>query len=346
MSWWMPLLAGCADAPDETPEPDDADPVVSTTVAPVDALVLDGRMDFDEDFDAVAEAQGRTDCLHARDFVGQEVPGAAATVCADLACDYVFVGWTEVPEENRSCFRQVIGGGSSPLSQPEVWSVGPEGWIRRTFAYFGPSTAQPIEGEIAPGEAFSVEYAGSQPVSPAGTIDFAVTVRMSFEADPGVATADPTAELDAYVCGWPTGGHRYAGPVAAGTALPDHVLLDQCGEPVHTGDLQGAPTLFLFATAGCDACAAQASAVRPLLEEHPELQVVTLFQGDDEGYAAWRDAYHPRGPLLRDDGWGRVLTWAHGLTTESPWILVDAGQRTVATGVDFVSWSALDPFLP
>jgi hypothetical protein len=352
MLLWIPLLGGCADDPDPKgtdPDPTDTEsPPTLTTDGAVDALTIDGRIDWRYDFDAVAEAQGQSDCDHARVFTGQEVPGLEENVCVDAPCDHVFFGRSVIPEENRACYRQVATFGFA-YAQPEVWAVGPDGWMRYTFAGFGVLSPAPTDQEPAVGEVVTATVAGSGLfASPAGTYGYEQSMTLTYDVDPTVAAADPDVELDAYVCGWPTGGPRVRrGPIAFGEPLPDHVLTDQCGQPVHTNDLTGGFTLLLLASAECDTCAAAASQVRPLLEAHPDLTVATLFLGDDAAYDAWREAYHPRGPLLRDDGWGRLVTWSLLFTTsESAWVLVDPDGVPATAGTGFTSWSVLDPFLP
>lgn len=355
MLLWLPLL-GCADDPEPktptdttTDDPTTTDVTTTPPAGVVDALILEARLDWHYDFDAVAEAQHVTDCDHAREYTGQEVPGLEELVCGDLPCDHVFFGWTVVPEENRACYRQVSPFGLT-FTQPEVWAVGPDGWVRIPYPVFGGALPlTPTDQEPAIGEEVTATTAGVGAfVLPAGSYTYEMAMSLTYDLDPTVAAADPDVELDAYVCGWPTGGPRVRpGPIARGEPLPDHVLLDQCGEPVHTGDLTGGFTLLLLASATCDTCAAAASQVRPLLEAHPDLTVATLFHGDDAGYDAWREAYHPRGPLLRDDGWGRLVSWSLNFnTSEAAWVLLDPDGAVVTASTGFTSWSVLDPFLP
>jgi hypothetical protein len=349
MTLWIRLL-GCADDEPAKKDPVDTDdtvtdPTGTATDGLVDALVLEGRLDYHYDFTARDEAQGKLDCDHAREYVGTAVPGAASTVCGDVECDQVFFGWTVVPEENRACYRQVFPGGS--ITQPEVWASGPGGFIRYTIPVFGlftalPSDAVPEQGAVVTGSTVAQGYyVGSQ-----DPVNYEYSFTFTYDTAPDVVAGDPEGEVAPYTCGWPDGGSRRSGPIVAGQPLPDHVLLDQCGQPVHLGDFEGGWTLLLLASTSCDTCRLAASGVRDLLADHPDLTVITLFSGTDDEYDAWLSDYHPSGPLLRDDGFGRVLGWPLTGSAEFAWVLLDPDQASFDARSQFTSWSELDPILP
>lgn len=290
----------------DTTEPTDTE--VDTDLGDGNQEWVRGDLTWSVDFDAVAEAAGRTDCTYVRHYEAGE-DTAHDWLCPE--CDTVYKADVSFVSGRETCYQQVGAGHPIP---DELIGHSDGSWMRARswnsrLTRAGSSTLR--------GLTWDVQASGSADL-PQGALTFTVNGSLDRSRRDGDTTGGFTPPAT-YACGWPQSAvPAYTGDwtVAVGQPMPDVVLTDICDEPVRLYDLLDGYMVLYSAAADCIMCRDMASghaAFQAELDALPwDATVVSLLApalSNADGTPAipvlsqWNSLYGLQGmPVLRDRG--------------------------------------------
>jgi len=334
-----------ADSDTDTDADTDADTDTdSDTDADTTLATLNGVITWNVDFDATAEAAGRTDCSYSRTYVGDE-DRSTPWLCG--TCDLLFHADITLDHGTPECYDQV----SASDAPAQEWIGYADGqWYRSSSSALtarGPATydgstlavTQIIDSETEFGDALTFDIEGELTV--------------------GEAAGDPLhgwGAPDAYECGWPKADPAaYTGDyvLAEGSTVPDALLADVCEQPVRLHDFAGSYFVVDISAMDCGPCQSAAGEEEAFVSDMEsqgfDVHVVTMLApslSDTAGTPTtrqlqqWIDTFGVTSPVLADRIWGLSVAYPYfGDSFGYPtFIVVNPSLEVIGTQVGYGGW--------
>jgi hypothetical protein len=292
----LALLIGCPAAGPSDVETEDPTPAV-----PMRAT-LEGTMTWTVDFDADAEAAGKTDCEYTRQYEGVE-DLSAPWLCG--SCDLLFEADVTMIDGRDECYSQV-----SPTDPAATEWIGfGGGEYYRNGRVQGSAT-----------DDFITDHAIADfVVSEGGMLSFQIDGEFTVGSEEGDVFHGVEAPEE-YACGWPTSDAPvYDGNyvLEIGGLIPDGIFIDACSEMVRLHDFLGTYLVVDISAIDCPPCRTMAAAeglfVQEMADEGIDVEVITLLApslSDTSGtpsleqIEAWIEDFEVHAPVLGDRAWG------------------------------------------
>ncbi len=279
---------------------------------------IQGRIVWTADFDAAAEATGKTDCTYTRVYSGNQRIDQDY-LCPD--CSWLGQATAEMIVGYEDCYLQID---DAPQIRQEVLGLmeveGALHVLRSGSVNVSPRDLAAIEGDASE---FQFTSSSTSDSDGGGQVTLTLNGGFFLREDCSYAV-DPTVPLtEQSSCGWPRnnpGGPNSSYVLTEGEIFPNVRLEDQCAGEVDLWDFRGSYLIVDMAATNCGPCqqmASEAEAFKAKAEEEGlEVELITLLAdslstvnlpADLATRQLWVDTYGLSSPVLGDEGFAYAL---------------------------------------
>ncbi|HNH45739.1 MAG TPA: redoxin domain-containing protein [Myxococcota bacterium] len=279
---------------------------------------IQGRVVWTVDFDAAAEATGKTDCTYTRVYSGRQRIDRDY-LCPD--CTWMGQATAEMTVGYEDCYLQID---DAPQIKEEMLGLaeveGSLHLMRSGSVNVTPRDLAPIEGDTSD---FQFTSSSTSELDSGGqatlTLNGGFLIRKDcfYADDPTLPLTEPSA------CGWAR--NNPGGPVDSyvlvdGGIFPNVRLEDQCEGEVDLWDFRGSYLIVDMAATNCGPCQQMAGAAEAFKVKAEEagldVELVTLLAdslstvnvpADLATRQLWADTYGLSSPVLGDEGFAYAL---------------------------------------
>lgn len=279
---------------------------------------IQGRVVWTVDFDATAEAAGKTDCTYTRVYTGRQRIDQDY-LCPD--CTWLGQATAEMTVGYENCYLQIDDAAQIREEVLGLAEVDGSLHLMRT----GNVNVSPRDLAAIVGDASDFRFTSSSTsdVDEGGQVTlsldggFLIREDCFYADDPTVPLTEPSA------CGWPRnspGGPNSTYLLVDGEIFPNVRLEDQCEGEVDLWDFRGRYLIVDMAATNCGPCQEMAAAAEAFKvkaeEEGLDVELITLLAdslstvnlpADLATRQQWADTYGLSSPVLGDEGFAYAL---------------------------------------